>query len=444
MPIDRRSLLAGSLTALFASPAFAQQRPGVDAAQFNVRPGASDDQSRVLQRALDQAARTRTPLFLPPGVYRAGDLKLAAGAQITGVRGATRIVLTRGPSLFTAEGGGDLTLNGLTLDGGNIPLPQNRGLVHFTGAKGVRIADCTIVNASGNAVALEQCDGDISRNTIANAADNGLYCVDNKGLVIGGNTIRNCGNGGIRVWQSVKRHDGSIVADNTIEDIGARAGGTGQNGNGVNVFRAGNVIVRNNVIRRMAFTAVRGNTADNIQILGNNCAVSKETAMYAEFGYEGAVIADNVIDTAENGIHVTNFNDGGRLATVHGNLLRNVGVRRPDNPPEGAGIGIGAEAETAVTGNVIENAPYAGIRLGFGPYLRNVAASGNVIRDAGIGIAVSVVRGAGGAAISGNVIQGARRGAIVGMEWHKAVTGDLLKSGAESYPLLKLTGNQVL
>ena len=69
------------------------------------------------------------------------------------------------------------------------------------------------------------------------------------------------------------------------------------------------------------------------------------------------------------------------------------------------GVGIGVEAETAVTGNVIENAPYAGIRLGFGPYLRNVTAVGNVIRDAGIGIAVSVVQGAGAAAITGNIIQ---------------------------------------
>jgi uncharacterized secreted repeat protein (TIGR03808 family) len=196
------------------------------------------------------------------------------------------------------------------------------------------------------------------------------------------------------------------------------------------------------MIRRAAFSAVRGNAASNIQIVGNNCAELKETAMYAEFDFEGAVVADNVIDTAENGIAITNFNNGGRLATVHGNLLRNVGVRRPDNPPEGAGVGIGVEADTAVTGNVIENAPNAGIRLGFGPYLRNVAANGNVIRDVGIGIAVSVVQGAGGAAITGNIIHDAKRGSIVGMEWHKPVTGDLAQDGADRYSQLKLSGNQ--
>ena len=401
-----------------------------------------NDQSRAFQRALDQAARTRAPLVLAPGVYRAGDLNLPAGAQLIGVRGATRLILTHGPSLLSTEGSDSVTLSGLTLEGGGQSLPKNRGLVHFTAAKGVRIADCTIIDAGGNGIALERCDGSVTANTITNADNNALFCVDNTGLVISANTIRNSGNGGIRVWQSVKRHDGSIIADNTIEDTAARSGGSGENGNAINIFRAADVTVRNNMIRRAAFSAIRGNAASNIQIIGNNCADLKETAMYAEFDFEGAVVADNVIDTAENGIAITNFNNGGRLATVHGNLLRNVGVRRPDNPPEGAGVGIGVEAETAVTGNVIENAPYAGIRLGFGPYLRNVTAVGNVIRDAGFGIAVSVVSGAGGAVITGNIIQGAKRGAIVGMEWHKSVTGDLLQEGAERYPQLKLSGNQ--
>ena len=438
MSIDRRHFLLGSAATL-AAPLSAY---GLDAAQFGVRAGAPDDQSRALQRALDQAARTRAPLVLAPGVYRAGDLNLPAGAHLIGVRGATRLVLTHGPSLLSTEGGDSVTLSGITFEGGGQPLPQNRGLVHFTAAKGLRIVDCTIIGTGANGIALERCDGSVSTNTITDAGDNAVFCVDNTGLIINGNTIRNSGNGGIRVWQSVKRHDGSIVADNTIEDTAARSGGTGENGNAINVFRAADVIVRNNTIRRAAFSAIRGNASSNIQIIGNNCAELKETAMYAEFDFEGAIVADNVIYTAENGIAITNFNNGGRLATVHGNLLRNIGVRRPDNPPEGAGVGIGVEADTAVTGNVIENAPYAGIRLGFGPYLRNVTAVGNVVRDAGIGIAVSVVQGAGAAAISGNVIENAKRGAIVGMEWHKAVTGDLALEGADRYPQLKLSGNQ--
>ena len=79
---------------------------------------------------------------------------------------------------------------------------------------------------------------------------------------------------------------------------------------------------------------------------------------------------------------MTNFNEGGRLATVRGNIVRNLGTRRANRPPDEAGVGIGVEADTVVTGNVIENAPRAGISAGWGQYLRNVAVTGNVVREA--------------------------------------------------------------
>jgi uncharacterized secreted repeat protein (TIGR03808 family) len=442
MDLNRRHLLtaAAAGTAALAAPLSAF---GLDAAHFGVHPGAPDDQSHALQRAIDQAARTRVPLMLAPGVYRAGGLTLPAGAQLAGIRGATRLILTHGPSLLSAEHAETVSLTGLTLDGGGQPLPAGRALVHFDDVKAVRISDCQVAGAGGNGVTLESCDGEVTHSTITGAADNALFCNDSRSLLIAANIIAKSGNGGIRVWQSDKRRDGSLIADNRIEDTSARAGGTGENGNAINVFRAADVIVRGNHIRNAAFSAIRGNSASNIQIIGNNCAALDETAIYSEFGFEGAVIADNVIDGAENGISVTNFNEGGRLATVRGNIVRNLGTRRRDRPPEEAGIGIGVEADTVVSGNVIERAPRAGISVGWGPYLRNVAVTGNVVREAGFGVAVSVVAGAGVAVISGNLFAGTTRGAIVGMEWHKAVTGDLALAGAERYPQLKISGNQV-
>ena len=53
---------------------------------------------------------------------------------------------------------------------------------------------------------------------------------------------------------------------------------------------------------------------------------------------------------------------------------------------------------------MVENAPNAGIMLGWGRYLRDVAATGNVVRKADIGIAVSVAPGAGTALIANNMI----------------------------------------
>src|SRR4051794_31737214 len=73
--------VAGAL-ALEPRSARAPQPPSVfggDAAQYGVRPGSRDDQSKALQRAIDEAARAQAPLSLPPGVYRTGLLHLQGG-----------------------------------------------------------------------------------------------------------------------------------------------------------------------------------------------------------------------------------------------------------------------------------------------------------------------------------------------------------------------------
>jgi uncharacterized secreted repeat protein (TIGR03808 family) len=436
-----------------AAPAVAAPAPpaspggarGVDAAQFGLRPGSPDDQSRALQRAVEETARARQQLLIQPGSYRVGNIKLPAGAQLVGVRGATKLVLTDPQPLLSTENTDHVTLSGLVLDGQRRRLPERRGLVHFENARAVRITDCDILGAGGNAIHAVGVDGEISGTTIADTADTAIHSFDARGLLIARNVIAGAGNNGIQVWRGETGADGTIVVDNRIEDIENRAGGSGQYGNAVNVFRAGNVIVRGNRIRNCAFTAVRGNAASNIQIEGNSISDTREVAIYAEFGFEGALISNNTIDIAAIGVAVTNFNEGGRLAVVQGNIIRNLLARRPagTDPGDGAGIGISVEADSAVTGNVIELAPTAGIMLGFGQYLRDVAATGNVVRKADIGIAVSVTMGAGTALIANNVLAETARGAIVGMDRRRIVTGDLMKGGAERYAHLTLSGNRV-
>ena len=77
-----------------------------------------EDQTRVLQRAIDEATRAQVPLALPPGLYRTGTLRLSRGTQLVGVRGATRLVFNGGATMLLAEGADSLGLSGLTLDGG--------------------------------------------------------------------------------------------------------------------------------------------------------------------------------------------------------------------------------------------------------------------------------------------------------------------------------------
>jgi uncharacterized secreted repeat protein (TIGR03808 family) len=349
-----------------------------------------------------------------------------------------------GPSLLSAAASDHIAITGLVLDGGGVPLPERRGLLHLAQGRAVRIAECEIVNAGRNSMTLEAIEGDVSGNVVS-AADIAIFSLDARGLRIAGNTVRGAGNGGILVWRSTPGDDGTLVLDNRIEDIKAGPGGSGQYGNAINAFRAGNVIVRGNRIRNAAFSAVRGNTASNLQIVGNTCTGLGEVALYAEFGFEGALIANNIVDGAALGVSVTNFNQGGRLAVVQGNIIRNLSNKRPPgtDPNDLAGVGIGIEADTVVAGNVVENAPNIGIAAGWGAYLRDVAVNANVIRNADFGITVSVAPGAGAAVIADNLISGVRRGAIVGMEWNKPVTGDLAKDGATRYAQLSIGGNRV-
>ena len=454
MTIDRRHLLALSAAAAAsatAAPAHAAPAPaptsalGVDVTHFGVRPGSPDDQSRALQRAIDESARTRSPLAFPPGVYRAGNLNLPSGTHLVGVRGASRLLLGDGPSLVASANPDHVTLTGLAFDGRKRPLPERRGLLHIENCRSLKIADCEITGAGRNGLVCVAAGGEVSTTTFIDIADTAIHSLDASGLRIAGNRIYRAGNNGIQVWRQTAGDDGTIVTDNRIEAIDNRSGGSGQYGNAVSVFRAGNVIVRGNRISNCAFTAVRGNAAANLHIEGNSISDVREVALYAEFGFEGALIANNTVEGAAIGVSVTNFNEGGRLAVVQGNIIRNLLLSRPagTDPNDGAGIGIAVEADTAVTGNVIEGAPTAGIVLGFGQYLRDVAATGNVVRKTDIGIGVSVVPGAGTALIADNVIAEARRGAIVGMARSQPVTGDLAKGGAEQFANLALSGNRV-
>jgi uncharacterized secreted repeat protein (TIGR03808 family) len=454
MDVNRRHLIgasaAGMAGALAMAPDAARAAPpisalGRDATHYGVRPGSPDDQTRALQRAIDDAARAQVPLALPPGVYRTGLLRLSGGSQLTGVRGATKLVFTGGASMFLGEAAGSVGLTNVTLDGGSIALPARRGLVHCLGGRDIHVIDCEIINSGGNGIWFENVSGEVSGNIFTNIAVTGITSFDAQGLMVSRNTIVGTNDNGIEILRTAMGDDGTLVLDNRIEDIKAGPGGSGQYGNAINAFRAGNVIVRGNRIRNCDYSAVRGNSASNIQISGNSVSDVREVALYSEFSFEGAVIANNTVDGAALGVSVCNFNEGGRLSVVQGNIIRNLKPKRPIGtaPDDDAGIGIYVEADTSVTGNVIENAPAFGMIAGWGKYLRDVAITGNVIRNAFVGIGVSVSPGAGTALVNNNMISGAPRGAVVGLDHARPVTPDLAAEGAQRFAQVAVGSNAV-
>ena len=95
-----------------------------------------------------------------------------------------------------------------------------------------------------------------------------------------------------------------------------------------------------------------------MQITGNTCRDLGEVGIYSEFAFTGAVVANNIVDRAASGISIANFNDGGRIAIVANNIVRDLTGKGPyPADPPGFGTGIAVEADASVTGNVIDGAP---------------------------------------------------------------------------------------
>ncbi|WP_310380020.1 TIGR03808 family TAT-translocated repetitive protein [Rhizobium sp. 1399] len=448
---DILGMLAASAAAMTAPRAFAAPlsaeppdlRGSIDAVQYRAIPDSSDKKNRNLQQMIEKAARENVPVFLPPGTYRISNLTLPDNTRISGVPGATRIVYTGEGHLFAADNVGRIELSNLVIDGSNRWLADYAGaLVQFTGVRKVLIDNCEIVGSRKHALQLERCGGRIERSKISGAGQSGIYAVESAGLSISGNTVSDCGNGGILVHRWKKAEDGTIVSGNRVFNIRANDGGTGENGNGINIFRADGVTVTDNQISDCAFTAVRANSGSNILISNNQCRRSGETAIYVEFEFVGAVVSGNLIDGAANGISIANFDQGGRLASVTGNIIRNLTLKGPYKHEVGFGIGIAAEADTLVSGNVIEDAPRWGLQIGWGPYLRNVVVNGNVVRKSPVGCAVSVAEGAGSAVITDNIFQEMGKGAVLGFEWEKQVS-DELADGSSRYGQLTVERNRI-
>ena len=443
MAVGRREVMLGTLgigVALAAGPRRARA-VDVDIPQpfstYGIVPGEGIDQTASLQDAADQAAQSGTPFFLPPGNYTTYKLALKSGTQIQGVPGKSVLRYNGGGSLISIENAAGIRLTGLTLSGEAKPIDGGPLLVADE-VKGLDLSGCRIIGSAEDGAVLRKVSGRITDCEFGDIRKVGLFSEDAAGLEIAHNHVRDCGDNGILVWRSAAGEDGTIVTSNRIERIAAKSGGSGQNGNGINVFRAGSVLVNGNRIADCAFSAVRSNSGSNCQMIGNSCARLGEVALYAEFSFEGAVIANNIVDKAAIGVSVTNFNEGGRLAVVQGNLVRNIFFRK-DN--DSRGIGIAVEADSVVSGNVIEGSPGYGILIGWGSYLRDVSVTDNLIRNVHIGIGVSTDPSAGTALITDNLISGAQDGAIRAMNGPTPVGPDLARETAVAYRNLAIYSN---
>lgn len=414
---NRRHVVAGLAGLGLALPALAQDTGLV--------PDSETDQSRALQQALEAALSTGY-LRLPPGRFRASGIRFPGNLVLEGVPGATWLV-GAGSAIGSVMAQKNLVFRdiGFAGDSGSDPL------IGVDASQSISFERCLFRDSPGVGLGLRVSSVTVRDCDFAGHGDAAIHTLDGNGTLITGNTILRCGNAGIRVWRSAKGADGTIVTQNRISDIAWRDGGNGQNGNGINVYLADEVLVADNHLSDCAFSAIRLNTTRDTIVTGNQCLKSGEVAIFSEFAFSGSIIAQNLIDGAAAGISMTNMDQGGQMAVCSGNIVRNIADKSTVNP-DASPIGIFAEADAAITGNVIDGVPGTAIAAGWGPYLRNVVISDNVVTNSRIGVAISVAEGAGAVTLGTNRLDTSEH-QVTGMLWDQLAEPDLLSAIAK-YP----------
>ena len=192
MDINRRHLIGAS--AAGAAGALAMSTDAARAAQLDVRrsgatprnmasgPAAPTTRPKPCSARSTRPRARRCRWRCRPASIAPRQLRLQSGTQLVGVRGATRLVFNGGASMLSGEGASHIGLVNITLDGGGIPLPTRRGLVHCLGGRDIRITDCEITGSGGNGIWFENVSGDISGNIITRSATTAIVSFDAQGL----------------------------------------------------------------------------------------------------------------------------------------------------------------------------------------------------------------------------------------------------------------------
>ncbi|QGM46882.1 TIGR03808 family TAT-translocated repetitive protein [Methylocystis heyeri] len=408
--------------------------------------------ARAAEATADLAARLReaAPLGravrLPPGVTTIRSLELPAGAILIGARGGSTLRLVGPGPLLYCRDADRLTLEAVSFDGGGASLEEGRGLLDFSDVVRLSVSGCAIRNSSRHGVNLLRCGGIFKENLIERVRDAGYHSLDGLGVDIAGNKVRECGDNGVMVWTTqAGSFEGSRIRDNAIADIHNLSGGDGPYGNGVSIWGSGSVRVENNRIDRCAYTAVRNNAGHDVVVVGNQCRSFGEKAMYAEFGAKRSEFRNNLIEDAGGGIAVANAEKGTDVAVVSGNRIFGLKETHPDRefgPEMFWQVGILAEKNCSISGNLVRGPAWIGIVLG--GYRENIRVEDNEVVGADYGVGFATGRNVGTGMIVRNKITASRKAAICAMAGPSFIGDDLLgPKGDKIWPGLILRDNSV-
>ncbi len=392
-----------------------------------------------LQTVFDYARSQNRPLFFQPGVYDSPTTTIlpsnGSGRPLfaRAMPGSVVLRFNGGNTFLRIEGQNQVHFEGITFDGQNLALSDyvsgRPALIAIANnAQDVSFENCQVMNSPGIAAYIASSSGAVFRACYFGNHSVGLWS-ENAQIKALNNTLAGMGNNGIAVWRDTLTGDSSTITGNVINGVDTVAGGTGQNGNGISVFRAIGVSITDNKIFNTKYSAIRCNGGGLHNVSNNNIYNTREVAIFIEapgpgIDLTGCIVSNNSLDTVGCGVLVGNsgqFNDGvSRSVIVEGNRISNITDNPiPDAgyyPPSTIGNGIVVEQDCVVSGNLIEGAARVGIMAGINTGARDLVVTGNLVRSVAIGIGVSneAITNAGrSVVVSGNIVRGASIGGIV-------------------------------
>jgi uncharacterized secreted repeat protein (TIGR03808 family) len=416
-------------------------------------PGAGWASVADVQTAFNQARSAGLPLFILPGVYPTTEITVNSSngngqtLWAYATPGTVTLQLTSGNNLLNINGIYNCRIENISFNGNHVTfsnLSASSALITLNGAKFTQIINCQIFNSVACGIYASNYSSNVIRDCVIFNCSYGVWTLDSFSQITS-NTVQTCSNNGIMIWTSNVAGNNSIISSNLVTSINSGSG-TGQNGNGISIYKALAVNVIGNSISGCQYSAIRINGGGDAVVLGNNCYGSRETAIFLEAptagtNLTGGVVCANMVDTAGNGISVANSGQGGqgtaRSVAITGNRVSGI-VHQTINDPGyiptvSIAFGISVEKACVVSGNLIDAAAGVGINVGHNVASGDVNANGNLVLNAPLGIGYSAQTGAGNIVISSNEIQGATSGAIISCVYNDATDTLSVAPGATDY-----------
>jgi putative cofactor-binding repeat protein len=241
--------------------------------------GGAIDQTAMLQSAIDAAAKSRIPLFLPPGIYSTRRLALRSGTHLTGVPGRSILRRRDGGGLIGVDHAEEIRVDGLVLDGDGRDMGFD-GAALFAAAtvERLQVSNCSFLR-SGSAAILISCSGNVVvASNIVDKAATGIALIDGsrsaKPAIVKGNLVRNL------FFRKVALSHGNGIA---IDADAVVEGNTVENAPGFGILvgsDARDVSVTNNLIRDAHIgIGIPRDIAETAPIAGNRISSVKDGAI---------------------------------------------------------------------------------------------------------------------------------------------------------------------